>query len=244
MVFPSFRRYLLDQHRFDQRPHERQVQQPFNQRRTFLRWFRCDQFSGRLSPAVFTRDSIDQADPARFVDRDGAAREHDLHRRADATNLNGTYRAAKTGMQTKLDLGQTDNALLICECNAIVEGHRKFETTTHRKAVQRRDSGAGQLLDPGEEFLPQSGYLVGPIRGVDGRELVDICAHDEAVVLSGVKHQPPWRLRVQAVRQFVQFHQDIARQHIGAGAGRIEPQPDNAVGVGFFGPVLHIACSL
>jgi len=51
---------------------------------------------------------VNETEPIGFVRLDWSTRQHELHGRAHADQLHGTNRAAETGMNAELDLGQTE----------------------------------------------------------------------------------------------------------------------------------------
>ncbi len=112
-------------------------------------------------------------------------------------------------MQTQFHLGQSEYSLLARQRDAIVQRHHQLETAPHCKTVNRRDSGTSQRFDLVEQLLAQPGYLVGTLGRIDGCKLVDVRAHDEAVVFAGEDDQPPGQVGLQAINDGVQLRHDF-----------------------------------
>ncbi len=87
-------------------------------------------------------------------------------------------------MYTELDLGQAEDALVRLERNPIVAGHREFEPAAQCETVDNSHGGTGQGLKFVQDLLSEPDQLIGLLRILDRRELVDVRAHHEAVALA------------------------------------------------------------
>ena len=114
-------------------------------------------------------DLIDDALFLGLVHLDVATLEHHVERVLRANQTRKTLRAAGTGQQPDLDLGQTD--FRIGQRNAVIAGKREFETAAERHLFDRCDEGFLALLDRGDHVANRLG-----LRRRFGAEVVDVGA--------------------------------------------------------------------
>jgi len=92
-----------------------------------------------------------------------------LHGRAHADQLHGTNRAAETGMNAELDLGQTETHPPVVTGDAIAARKREFQASAQCEAVDRSGRGAGESGEAIEDTLTGTDQLVGPRSSSLGR---------------------------------------------------------------------------
>jgi hypothetical protein len=104
-----------------------------------------------------------------LVHLDVAAFEHHVQRVLRADQTGQALRAAGTGQEPDLDLGETD--FRISKRNPIVAGEREFETAAERHLFDRGDEGFLALFDRGDHVANRLG-----LRRRFGTEVVDVGA--------------------------------------------------------------------
>ena len=72
--------------------------------------------------------------------------------------------------------------------DAVVAGERELEPAAEAGAVDRRDHGLGQGLDPADHLLPLEAQPLRLGLGGERGELLDVGAGDEGVGLAGDEH--------------------------------------------------------
>ncbi len=103
-----------------------------------------------------------------------------IERRHYAAEPRCTLRAAGTGQQAELDLGQSD--LRIRNCASVMAAQREFESAPQRRAVHGGDNPLGRILDLVTE-IRQMRFL----RRL--AEFPDVCAGDERPALAEDQHR-------------------------------------------------------
>ncbi len=108
-------------------------------------------------PALGSGDEVvarrhDLVDQAEFLGLRGAqllALHEQAHQRVDdAEHAHGAGHAAAARQQAELDLGEAELELGIVDRDAMVAGQRDLEAAAQRGAVERRDDGLAERLQP------------------------------------------------------------------------------------------------
>ena len=147
-----------------------------------------DELLRRRAQSFARNDAVDEPRLERFVRRQRPARQHQIEGERGAEELDGAHRAAVTGVDPELHLGQPQRALVGVDDNAIVARERQLQSAPERKAVDRRHSGHGECRNSAEQRLTARRHL-GRVRGIaQARELLDVGAEDEAAALAGLEH--------------------------------------------------------
>ena len=106
----------------------------------------------------------------------------------DAEQPHRAHRAAEARMDAQHHLGQAERDLRIVGRDAMPAGEREFEPAAEAIAVDRRDGGAGQVLEPLQHGVRRADGRHGLVRPADLAELRDVGAGDEAA-LGGDDHE-------------------------------------------------------
>ena len=166
----------------------------------------------RLEPAarIPLRNAVpDQAACRRRRGPEQNARRHDLVHQSDPQRLRGPLAlpgqdhvercpqadqprqalgAAGARDDAELHLGKAELGLGMIAGDAVVAGERELEAAAETGAVDRRDHGLGQGLDPAHHLLPLEAQPLGLGLGRERGELLDVGAGDEGVGLAGDEH--------------------------------------------------------
>ncbi len=229
---------LLEQHVPHERAERREGEKPIEQTCLALSRFRRDQFFRDISPAVFTGDTVDQADTQRLFRIDRVSRQHDLHAFADAAQLYDTHGAAEARMQAQLHLGQAEDLIVTVRADAVVAHHGNLESAAEANTIDGGNRRAGKVPDAQEHALRHLGQSDDLVDGPEAAELGDIGSHDETAGFPRIHHQTDGYVRLQLRQDGIQFRQDFRRQGVGRGFGLVETQPADAGIVGLQFPVL------
>ena len=175
------------------------------------------------------RHRIDQPERFGLARVDRLAGQHQRHRLHRIDQMRETRGAAEAGMQAEHHLGKAKARAV--DRDARLAGQRHFEPAAEAETVNHRDGRDLQAFEavdhrmgPADRRLDNSG-----IGGA--AEFVDVGAGNEAGCLRRANDNPDRPLAFQRRQHLIQFFDDICRQRIGAGAGAIEQQPRDAVGV-------------
>src|SRR6185503_1384042 len=115
--------------------------------------------------------------------------------------------------------------------HAIPARERELEPPAHAEDVDQRHGGKGQRRDLVEDLVPEPHEGRRLLRARDARELVDVRARGEAVLLGGEDREAPGRHRRQVVCELPQLAQHLARDRVGRRALAIEREPRQVVRV-------------
>ncbi len=132
-----------------------------------------------LDQAVVARQPVDQAGFPGLLRADRIALRHHLERERHARDARQPLGAAGAGEQAELDLGQPE--LGRGEGDPVMARQRDFAAAAERGAVDRRDHGLFERLDPVDENRQ---------RRIDHRlaEFGDVGAREEGLALAGDDH--------------------------------------------------------
>ncbi len=115
--------------------------------------------------------------------------------------------------------------------NARLAGERDFEAAAEAEAVNDGDGRNLQTFQAVDHRMgPADGRFDGPRIG-RAAKFVDVGAGDEAGLLRRANDESRGPLAFQRREHGVEFLDDVGGQRIGAGAGAVEQQPGNAVGI-------------
>ena len=115
---------------------------------------------------------------------DHAAGQHGLHGRHRANLTDRSHGAVEAGENSELHLGKSDARRFVPRRNPVVAREDQFQTAADADAVDRRDDGNGQLLDPLEQRIDRLQAIDHLLLGFEAFEFADIGADDEAALLA------------------------------------------------------------
>jgi hypothetical protein len=172
-------------------------------------------------------DRVDQAERLGARSAHVAPGQHHGHGFERIDQPRQAHGAAEAGMQAEHDLGEAEPRLL--DRDAIVAGERDLEPAAEAIAVDDRDRGRAEAIEPVDHRvrLRQARLDCGDVG--HAAELVDVGAGDETARLGGAQHQALRQTTFQAREHVVQFGEHVLGQGVGAGARLVEDEPGDVV---------------
>ncbi len=145
-------------------------------------------------------------------------------------------RPSGPGQEAELHLGQTQRGLRVVGGDAVAAGQDGLGPAPHAGAVDRRDHGHRQRLEPVEEGMPRTGHGL-PFEGAaDPQELVDVGPRDEVVGLAAREHDGLDRAIGLGLRhQPLELFEHRLAEGIHLRPGDVEGEHQDAVLVYFLG---------
>ncbi len=145
-------------------------------------------------------------------------------------------RTAKAGMQSQLNLRETERRIV--DCDPIFAGERDLQAAAETIAM---DDGDGRQLEPLQPVDNRVGtaetrFDVGRFCRI--AKFSNIGAGDKAARLAGAYHQAFRALALDGREDVIKFGHDVFRQRIGASALLIDDQPGDAVLIGLELPIV------
>ncbi len=192
---------------------------------------------GGVDQHRLVHDLVDQAQAARGAGRDGAAGEHQVHRRRRADQARQARTAAPAGEDAELGLGQADARGGIVGRHAIAAGQRDLGAAAHAEAMDGRHGRAGQFGQLLEHHLATPDRVVDRAAAVELLELLQIGAGDEAAGLGRGDHHALGRVDGQAFDDVAQLDQHVLREGVDRGILPVQPQDDHTFRTALRAPV-------
>ena len=160
----------------------------------------------------------DEAEPVALLRADAAPGEHHAHRLLQGHHARQALQPARARREADARLGQREQRLVRGDDQ--VAGERDLETTTHRKAIHRRDHRLGEVIavgEPGKALRRMLRALAG-LRALLGVILQVVAGAERLVAGAGDDRDPQFRVggeRIEGVRQLLVGHRVQRVVHLG-----------------------------
>ncbi len=181
---------------------------------------------GELRPR---HNRVHEADAERFLRRQRPARQHQVERERSAEQLNRAHRAAEARVDTELDLGQPERALVTLGHHAIVARERELQSAAERKAVDGGDRRNAERRNPREQRLTACRERGALGRILEVRELLYVRAENESAALARLDHEAANVGVERPLELLLELVQCFLRERVDAAVGFVERQPADAV---------------
>jgi hypothetical protein len=222
---------LSDQRAPHQGPQRRAAQEPLHEGCPPGRRRREQQLARGATELGLRHQPIDEPQTPRLVASHGLAGQHHLHGGAHPRDTHAANRAAEARVDAELHLREPQREGLAGDADAIAAGEGQLEAAAEGKAVNGRDTRAGEPGQAIEDLLTAMDELVAAGGVRDAREFLDVGAGDEAALLGGDHDHPARPIPLERSEQPVELGEHAAREHVRRGAGLVDREPRETLGV-------------
>jgi len=197
----------------------------------------CDKGTGGIFQMPLRNGIVNQADFEGGFGSQGLSGQHQIHGRQRSDQAGQSDGAAKTWMNAKLDLGQSQAGGRIVAGNTVAAGQSQLQTSTQAEAVNQGNGRARQCFNPVKNFLATPDHCERRGLVANGGKLAHIGTGNKAARFTGTNHQCPGSCRCHFNQEKIQFFQNIVGEAVGITLRPVNGQPADIFSVVFAAPM-------